>query len=92
MTSVQQEVDRLRNAGVKIIIALGHAGFTVDKLVGKIPGVDIVVGGHTNTFLYTGRSHAAQQQQRFFAVQVRDVVWLVVPLLLCGCVTLGIKY
>ena len=54
MTSVRQEVDRLRNAGVKVIIALGHAGFTVDKLVGNIPGVDVVVGGHTNTFLYTG--------------------------------------
>ena len=75
MTSVREEVDRLRNAGVEIIIALGHAGFRVDKLVGKIPGVDIVVGGHTNTFLYTGRSHAAQQQQqqRFFAVQVREL-------------------
>ena len=58
VTSVQQEVDRLRNDGVKFIIALGHAGFQVDLSVGQIPGVDVVVGGHTNTFLYTGRSGA----------------------------------
>ena len=58
VTSVQQEVNRLRNDGVKFIIALGHAGFRVDLSVGQIPGVDVVVGGHTNTFLYTGRSDA----------------------------------
>ena len=53
--SVRQEVQKLKNEGVKIIIAVGHAGFTVDKLVGEIDGVDIVIGGHTNTFLYTGK-------------------------------------
>lgn len=37
------------------IIAVGHAGFDVDKEIAKkVKGVDIVVGGHTNTFLYTG--------------------------------------
>lgn len=41
--------------GVNKIIALGHSGFTVDKNIAqKVKGVDVVVGGHTNTFLYTG--------------------------------------
>ena len=53
--SVRQEVQKLKNEGVTIIIAVGHAGFTVDKQVGEIDGVDIVIGGHTNTFLYTGK-------------------------------------
>lgn len=40
---------------VNIIIAVGHAGFDIDKQIAKeVRGVDIVVGGHTNTFLYTG--------------------------------------
>lgn len=42
-------------AGVKIIIALGHSGFTMDVEIAKnCPLVDVVVGGHTNTFLYNG--------------------------------------
>ena len=38
------------------IIVLGHGGFTLDKqIASEVAGVDIVVGGHSNTFLYTGR-------------------------------------
>ena len=37
------------------IIALGHAGYNLDKeLAAAVEGVDVVVGGHTDTFLYTG--------------------------------------
>ena len=40
---------------VSKIIALGHAEINMDKKIAtEIPEVDIVVGGHTNTFLYTG--------------------------------------
>ncbi|XP_038616945.1 5'-nucleotidase [Tachyglossus aculeatus] len=55
ITALQPEVDKLRFLGVNKIIALGHSGFEVDKLIAqKVRGVDVVVGGHTNTFLYTG--------------------------------------
>lgn len=48
-------MDNLRDMGVNKIIALGHSGFTVDKNIAqKVKGVDVVIGGHTNTFLYTG--------------------------------------
>ena len=55
LEEVQREVDILLEQGVDHIIALGHAGINVDKeIAATIPGVDIVVGGHTDTFLYTG--------------------------------------
>nr|XP_003474789.1 LOW QUALITY PROTEIN: 5'-nucleotidase [Cavia porcellus] len=55
ITALQPEVDKLKTLNVNKIIALGHSGFEMDKLIAqKVKGVDVVVGGHTNTFLYTG--------------------------------------
>ncbi|XP_078412917.1 5'-nucleotidase [Cetorhinus maximus] len=55
--AVQREVNKLTTLGVNKIIALGHAGFETDKQIAKkVKGVDVVVGGHTNTFLYTGKA------------------------------------
>lgn len=53
--AVLEQVALLQGQGINKIIALGHAGYTIDKQVAEIAGVDIVVGGHTETFLYTGR-------------------------------------
>ena len=58
ITSVRQAVSEIRanDSSVNILIAVGHAGFTIDKKIAKlVDGIDIVVGGHTNTFLYTGK-------------------------------------
>ena len=53
--SVQEAVTELTSRGITKIIAVGHAGFEVDKEIAKnVKGVDAVIGGHTNTFLYTG--------------------------------------
>ncbi|NWS73836.1 5NTD nucleotidase, partial [Crotophaga sulcirostris] len=53
--ALQAQVNELTAMGVNKIIALGHSGFTVDKSIAqKVKGVDVVIGGHTNTFLYTG--------------------------------------
>ncbi|XP_051731544.1 5'-nucleotidase isoform X2 [Ctenopharyngodon idella] len=55
VTALQPQVDKLTALGVNKIIALGHSGFAVDKMIAKkVRGVDVVIGGHTNTFLYTG--------------------------------------
>lgn len=49
------EVEKLTSMGVKIIIALGNSGYKKDQEIAEnCLGVDIVVGGHSNTFLYTG--------------------------------------
>ncbi|KAG7224196.1 hypothetical protein INR49_019931 [Caranx melampygus] len=53
--SLQVQVDKLQTLGYNKIIALGHSGFKVDQDIAKrVRGVDVVIGGHTNTFLYTG--------------------------------------
>ena len=53
--SVKKEAARLKAAGINKIIAVGHAGIDVDiNIATNVEDVDVVVGGHTNTFLYNG--------------------------------------
>ena len=55
--SVQAEVDILESMGINKIIALGHSGITKDmEIAAKVRGVDVVIGGHSDTFLYTGKT------------------------------------
>ncbi len=50
--AVQAEVDRLTEEGVNKIVVLSHSGFGVDKQVAEnTTGVDVIVGGHSNTLL-----------------------------------------
>ncbi|XP_035669097.1 snake venom 5'-nucleotidase-like [Branchiostoma floridae] len=69
--SVQEEVDKLLDQGVNKIIALGHAGIFVDQEVAsRVRGVDIVVGGHTNTFLYTGKPPSNEEPYGVYPIAV----------------------
>ncbi|CAG4951635.1 unnamed protein product [Colias eurytheme] len=55
VTAIKNEVKKLQSEGVKILIALGHSGFTKDLEIAKeVDGIDLVIGGHTNTFLWNG--------------------------------------
>ncbi|KAK3789426.1 hypothetical protein RRG08_010619 [Elysia crispata] len=55
LTAVQAEADKLMADGVNKIIAVGHQGFGRDRdMASNLRGVDVIVGGHSNTFLYTG--------------------------------------
>ncbi|MDF1728165.1 MAG: bifunctional metallophosphatase/5'-nucleotidase [Sulfitobacter sp.] len=50
--AVQGEVDKLTEMGVNKIIVLSHSGYETDKRVAaETTGVDVIVGGHTNTLL-----------------------------------------
>lgn len=50
--SVQAAVDELTGQGINKIVALSHAGFGRDREVAAaVPGLDIIVAGHTNTYL-----------------------------------------
>ncbi|MBE2276937.1 MAG: 5'-nucleotidase C-terminal domain-containing protein [Rhodobacteraceae bacterium] len=50
--AVQAEVDRLTAEGVTKIIVLSHSGYLVDQRVAAgTTGVDVIVGGHDNTYL-----------------------------------------
>ncbi|XP_022224675.2 LOW QUALITY PROTEIN: protein 5NUC [Drosophila obscura] len=54
--AINAETTKLLDQGATIIIALGHAGFERDKEIARdCPDVDIVVGGQSHTFLYTGK-------------------------------------
>ncbi|CAH1711678.1 protein 5NUC-like isoform X2 [Aphis gossypii] len=54
--SVTAEAKRLKSDGVDILIALGHSGFEMDKQIARdVEDIDLVIGGHSNTFLYTGK-------------------------------------
>lgn len=50
--AVQGEVDALAAQGVNKIVVLSHSGYGVDRAVAEgTTGVDVIVGGHTNTLL-----------------------------------------
>ena len=50
--AVQGEVDKLTEMGVNKIIVLSHSGYGVDQAVAEnTTGVDVIVGGHSNTLL-----------------------------------------
>ncbi len=58
--AVQGEVDRLTEMGVNKIVVLSHSEFNVDVAVAEgTTGVDVIVGGHSNTLLSNVNSRAA---------------------------------
>jgi 5'-nucleotidase len=55
-TKIREEAARLKANGVKIIIALTHCGINRDHEIASNVGedIDIIVGGHSHTFLWNG--------------------------------------
>ncbi|ALC41076.1 veil, partial [Drosophila busckii] len=52
IVSINEEAARLKAQGIKIIIALGHSGYQKDQQIAlHCPEVDIVIGGHSHTYL-----------------------------------------
>ena len=50
--AVRAEVERLTARGVTRIIALSHSGYNEDlRIAAAVDGLDVIVGGHSNTFL-----------------------------------------
>ncbi len=57
--AVQAEVDRLTAEGINKIIVLSHSGYRVDQRVAaETTGVDVIVGGHSNTYLANNDDNA----------------------------------
>nr|KAF7438278.1 hypothetical protein H0235_000669 [Vespula pensylvanica] len=53
--SVNEEAEKLKAQGVDIIIALSHCGLNIDRVMAaNCPLLDVIVGGHSHTFLYSG--------------------------------------
>lgn len=55
VVAINREAELLAAQGVNIIIAVGHSGYQMDMTIAaQVELVDVVVGGHTNTFLWNG--------------------------------------
>ncbi len=53
VTSLQAAVDALKAQDVNKIIALTHLGYEADvALAAQVSGVDVIIGGHSHSFLY----------------------------------------
>ncbi|NWF77274.1 MAG: 5'-nucleotidase C-terminal domain-containing protein [Chloroflexi bacterium] len=49
----RQVVDELKEQGADIIVAISHSGVDEDQeLARNVPGIDVIVGGHSHTALY----------------------------------------
>lgn len=71
--AIREEAVRLHNTGVKILIALGHSGFTTDLRIAKeVEYIDLVIGGHTNTFLWNGTSPDVEKPQGPYPTLVKQ--------------------
>nr|ABS28918.1 5'-nucleotidase [Ixodes scapularis] len=55
--SIKEEMKVLRRLNVSIFALISHVGYDVDqKMAKEVNGLNLIVGGHTNTFLYNGVS------------------------------------
>ena len=52
IAAVQAQVTAFEEEGINKIIVLSHSGYAVDLAVARaVPQVDVIVGGHSNTYL-----------------------------------------
>ena len=73
--AIQAAVDELKQQGVNFIIALGHGGITDEIMIAEqVDGIALVVGGHSNTFLYTGNPPSGEVPYGPYPYPVRSLV------------------
>ncbi|XP_052899613.1 protein 5NUC-like [Anopheles moucheti] len=78
--SINIEATSLKEQGVQILIALGHSGLERDKeIAAKCPDIDLVIGGHSHTFLYTGSAPDVEQPAGPYPVMVKNPAGKDVP-------------
>lgn len=71
--AIREEVEKLKSQGVKILIALGHSGFEMDKkIANEVNDIDLVIGGHTNTFLYTGKQPNLEIPEGLYPIEIKQ--------------------
>ncbi|XP_060838143.1 protein 5NUC-like [Rhopalosiphum padi] len=80
--SLKKETKKLRDSGVNIIIGLGHSGIEKDKIIAQeVEDIDIIVGGHSHTFLYSGTPPSIEKPYGPYPLYVTNVKNKAVPIL-----------
>jgi 5'-nucleotidase/UDP-sugar diphosphatase len=53
-------IPQIKSVGVNKIVVISHAGYPEDvDLAENVPGIDVIVGGHSNTFMSNTNARAA---------------------------------
>ena len=74
IAAITEEAARLKSDGVDIILALGHSGYDVDQEIARqVADVDVVVGGHSHSFLYTGEPPSVEVPEGEYPTYVTQV-------------------
>lgn len=62
--TVNLEAEKLKKEeNVDIIIVLSHCGLDVDRIIAaNCPLADVIVGGHSHTFLYSGETNKLKDE------------------------------
>lgn len=80
IVAIQKEVSNLQNEGVNIIIALGHSGYLKDQQIAKeVEGVNIVIGGHSHSFLWNGTVPDLEEPEGPYPTYVKQASGKTVP-------------
>ncbi|XP_052865617.1 protein 5NUC isoform X1 [Anopheles cruzii] len=71
--AINKEAAALKEQGVHVLIALGHSGLERDKqIAAQCPDVDLVIGGHSHTFLYSGTAPSVETPEGPYPVMVKN--------------------
>ncbi|XP_050545574.1 protein 5NUC-like [Daktulosphaira vitifoliae] len=80
--ALKRETKLLLKQGTKIIIALGHSGIEKDIEVAKQVGdIDVIVGGHSHTFLYSGKQPDIDKPRGPYPTRVNSTNGKMIPVL-----------
>uniref|UniRef100_A0AAG5CU06 Apyrase n=1 Tax=Anopheles atroparvus TaxID=41427 RepID=A0AAG5CU06_ANOAO len=78
--AINKEATALKAQGVNILIALGHSGLERDKqIAAECPDIDLVIGGHSHTFLYSGTAPDVDEPAGPYPVMVKNRAGKEVP-------------
>uniref|UniRef100_A0A1B0CVT4 5'-nucleotidase n=2 Tax=Lutzomyia longipalpis TaxID=7200 RepID=A0A1B0CVT4_LUTLO len=92
--AINTEAQRLKKEeNAEIIIVVGHSGLIKDREIAeKCPLVDIIVGGHSHTFLYTGSQPDREVPVDVYPVVVTQSSGKKVPIVQAYCFTKYLGY
>lgn len=78
--AVRKEAAMLKSKGIQILIALGHSGFLKDlEIAREVEDIDLVIGGHTNTFLWSGVTPDVEDPEGLYPTVVEQKSGRLVP-------------